>query len=81
MPIADAIIALELLRYKKLSGTTPELIFRQLKHIFHMLESIGSAHIEGNNTTVADYVESTKIEQKENVPRGTFLRETFSSLL
>lgn len=65
MPIADAIIALELLRYKKLSGTTPELIFRQLKHIFHMLESIGSAHIEGNNTTVADYVESTKIEQKE----------------
>ena len=33
-------------------------IFFQLKHIFHMLESLGSARIEGNHTTLADYVES-----------------------
>lgn len=64
-PIMDAIIGLEILRYKSLSGTTPPLIFFQLKRIFHMLESIGSARIEGNNTTIADYVESTKIRSGE----------------
>jgi hypothetical protein len=31
-----------------------------------MLESIGSARIEGNNTTIAEYME-TKIEPEENV--------------
>ncbi len=39
----------------------------QLKHIFHTLESIGSARIEGNNTTIAEYIE-TKLEEKANVP-------------
>jgi Fic family protein len=33
-------------------------MFFQLKDIFHMLESLGSARIEGNHTTLADYVES-----------------------
>lgn len=60
-PIMDSIIELEVLRYKRLYGSTPPLIFFQLKRIFHMLESIGSARIEGNNTTIADYVESTKV--------------------
>lgn len=64
-PIMDSIIELEVLRYKRLYGSTPPLIFFQLKRIFHMLESIGSAHIEGNNTTIADYVESTKVHTGE----------------
>lgn len=64
-PIMDSIIELEVLRYKRLYGSTPPLIFFQLKHIFHMLESIGSARIEGNNTTIADYVESTKVHTEE----------------
>ncbi|MBT6994579.1 MAG: Fic family protein, partial [Candidatus Cloacimonetes bacterium] len=34
-------------------------IFFQLKQIFHMLESIGSARIEGNHTTIAEYIETT----------------------
>nr|WP_315242303.1 Fic family protein [uncultured Albidiferax sp.] len=34
-------------------------MFLQLKHVFHILESLGSARIEGNPTTLADYVEST----------------------
>ena len=29
-----------------------------------MLESIGSSRIEGNNTTIMDYVESTKLMTK-----------------
>lgn len=42
-------------------------VFFQLKHIFHTLESIGSARIEGNNTTIAEYIE-TKLTQNTQVP-------------
>jgi Fic family protein len=59
--LTNLIIELDYLRKKPLSGTTPPFIFFQLKHIFHMLESLASARIEGNITTVADYIE-TKIE-------------------
>ena len=65
MPITDVIFELEKLRYKSLYGSTPPLIFFQLKRVFLMLESIGSSRIEGNNTTIADYVESTKIHTRE----------------
>lgn len=65
-PLTDLIIELDYLRRKRLGGSTHAKVFFQLKHIFHMLESIGSARIEGNNTTVAEYME-TKIEQDENV--------------
>jgi Fic family protein len=58
-PLTDLIIELDYLRKKPLSGTTHPLIFFQLKHLFHILESIGSARIEGNNTTVAEYIEAT----------------------
>ena len=63
MPITDLIMGLEKLRYKEFIGTTHPLVFAQIKGIFHMLESIGSSRIEGNNTTIMDYVESTKIEK------------------
>ncbi len=62
MPITDLIMELEKLRYKDLSGMTNPLIFNQIRQIFHMLESVGSSRIEGNNTTIMDYVENTKIE-------------------
>ncbi len=57
-PLVDVLTELEHLRRLQLRGTTPGQIFFQLKHIFHMLESLGSARIEGNHTTLADYVES-----------------------
>jgi len=63
--LTDLIIELDYLRKKQLSGTTPPAIFFRLKHIFHMLESMGSARIEGNHTTIAEYIE-TKIEQPQN---------------
>ena len=50
MPITDAIMELEKLRYKRLGGSTWPCIFFQLQHISHMLESIGSSRIEGNST-------------------------------
>ena len=57
-PLVDVLTELEHLRRLRLDGDTPAPIFFQLKSIFHMLESLGSARIEGNHTTLADYVES-----------------------
>lgn len=57
-PLVDVVTELEHLRRLQLAGTTPAPLFHQLKSIFHMLESLGSARIEGNHTTLADYVES-----------------------
>src|SRR5699024_2323465 len=45
-------------RRLRLEGSEPAEIFFQLKSIFHMLVSLSSARIEGNHTTLADYVES-----------------------
>lgn len=67
--LTDLIIELDYLRKKTLGGSTHPQVFFQLKHIFHTLESIGSARIEGNNTTVAEYIE-TKLETSENVSEG-----------
>lgn len=57
-PLVDVLTELEHLRRLRLEGSTPEPIFFQLKQIFHILESLGSARIEGNHTTLADYVEN-----------------------
>ena len=59
--VTNLIMELEYLRKKLLRGTTHPKIFFQMKNIFQMLESLGSSRIEGNNTTVAEYIE-TKIE-------------------
>ncbi len=59
--LTDLIFELDYLRKKPLGGSTTPDVFFQLKHLFHILESIGSARIEGNNTTLAEYIE-TKID-------------------
>jgi Fic family protein len=56
--LTDVVMDLEYLRKLRLAGDTPAAVFFQLKNIFHMLESLGSARIEGNHTTLADYIES-----------------------
>lgn len=70
MPITDLIMELEKLRYKQLRGSTHPLVFVQLKALFHMLESIGSSRIEGNNTTVLDYVESAKLKATDVIDKS-----------
>ena len=70
MPITDLIMELEKLRYKQLRGSTHQLVFLQLKALFHMLESIGSSRIEGNNTTVLDYVESAKLNSTDVIDKS-----------
>lgn len=61
--LVDVLNELEILRHLRLQGDVHPHIFMQLKAIFHMLESIGSARIEGNHTTLADYVED-KLEDE-----------------
>ena len=77
--LTSAILDLEKLRTKKLIGEIPSYIFFQLKDIFQILETLGSARIEGNNTTLAEYVEKiiekgTKKDEKakeiENINRA-----------
>lgn len=71
-PLTDVVMELEHLRRLTLSGDTPVPIFFQLKRMFHILESLGSARIEGNRTTLADYVEA----KVGNAPvRGENIRE------
>lgn len=66
MPITDLIMELEKMRYKIIESDTHPLVFRQVRQIFQTLESVGSSRIEGNNTTIMDYVESTKIKKAED---------------
>ncbi len=62
--VASIILELEQLRVRKLGGPLPAHVFFQIKSIFHMLESLGSARIEGNRTTLAAFVEYV-IEQRQ----------------
>jgi filamentation induced by cAMP protein fic len=56
--LTSIILDLEKLRTKRLGGNVPPYIFFfQLKDIFQILETLGSARIEGNNTTLSEYVE------------------------
>jgi Fic family protein len=71
-PLTDLIIELDYLRKKQLGGTTTPAVFFQLKQIFHTLESIYSARIEGNNTTIAEYIE-TKLS--EEIPPNKNIQE------
>lgn len=64
--LTDLVIELDHLRKKRLGGTTHPHVFFQLKSIFQTLESIGSARIEGNNTTISEFIE-TKLEDRKYI--------------
>lgn len=61
------ILDLEHLRKLCIASTTHPKVFLQLKRLFHILESVGSARIEGNNTTLAEYLEMQD-EDKSSSP-------------
>lgn len=68
--LTKLVMELNHLRSKRLMGTTPPKIFFQLKTIFHIIESIGSARIEGNRTTILEYVDAKmehSISKDENI--------------
>lgn len=76
-PLASVIIELEKLRVKRLGGPVPPYIFFQLKYIFHIFESLGSARIEGNHTTLSEFVERI-IENPINETTDDGFREIFN---
>jgi len=55
--VANTVLDLEKLRTKELYSEIPTHIFFQIKSIFQILETLGSARIEGNHTTLLEYVE------------------------
>jgi len=55
--LANIILNLEKLRNRQLVSEIPPYLFFQIKNIFQMMETLGSARIEGNNTTLSEYVE------------------------
>ena len=59
-PLTNLVIELDHLRNTKLSGTAPFPLFFDLKRLFLILESVQSARIEGNRTTVAEMFDPLK---------------------
>ncbi len=57
-PIVEDIIALERWKSKTLGGTTHPAVFADIKQVYHLLESLGSARIEGNRTTIDELVDA-----------------------
>lgn len=53
------IVELERLKSRVLGGSTHPGVFFQIKFVFHLLESLGSARIEGNRTTIDELVQAT----------------------
>lgn len=73
-PVTTLLFKLERLRGISLSGTTPREWFFQLQRSFQLLEAIGSSRIEGNNTTVLDYI------TRESLPAEIRDREGFAEI-
>ncbi|GAA0763596.1 Fic family protein [Ideonella azotifigens] len=67
-PLLDVLTDLEHLRRLEIKATTPPSVFQQLKQVFHFLESLASARIEGNHTTLADYIETKVAAPSADAP-------------
>lgn len=77
-PLLDVLTDLEHLRRLEIKGSTPLAVFSQLKTIFHLLESLASARIEGNHTTLADYIDTKVAEGAASGPREDAIREVLN---
>lgn len=55
-PLASTIFRLEAMRGRALAGDTPPWLFYDLKATLHLLESLSSARIEGNHTTLLEAI-------------------------
>ena len=73
-PLLDVLTDLEHLRRLEIRASTPQPVFLQLKQVFHLLESLASARIEGNHTTLADYIES-KVVRHESPRKSDTIQE------
>lgn len=55
--LATLVVELSGLRNHSVSGSSPAWLFFELKDLFHIVEALSSARIEGNHTTLATFVE------------------------
>lgn len=78
--LARVVLDLEKLRTQRLYSEVPPYIFFQLKEIFQILETLGSARIEGNNTTLSEYVEKI-IEKNASVDESRQELENLESAI
>lgn len=62
--LVQLIMQLEVLRNQNIKMDISSILFAQVKNIFYMIESLQSARIEGNRTTISDYV-TAKLEKDE----------------
>lgn len=84
--ITSLIINLEKLREHHIQLEVDILLFLQVNIIFHMLESLQSARIEGNRTTLSEYVQAKfersgkheNIEEIQNIENAiSYINQTF----
>lgn len=73
--LTGLIVELERVREKFDHGTTSAPIFFELKNIFQLATSMTSARIEGNHTTVVDFVEAVNEEADKGVEVPDAVRE------
>jgi hypothetical protein len=62
-PVVEDILALQQLKVQQLVGSTHPEIFFEIKGVFHVLESLGSARIEGNRTTIEEQARGVSCRQ------------------
>ena len=67
--IADLVIDLDHLRRKEINTRTHPLVYRDLISIFHTIEAVGSARIEGNNTQLIDLMDADQ-SPESRIPEG-----------
>lgn len=65
-PLLDLIIELEQIRNRAVGGSTPPWLFFELKGLFHIVESLASARIEGNHTTLAELADAQSQDRTQD---------------
>ena len=66
-PITKTIFEIENMRYRRSYGSTPPWLFYDMKNIIYLVESVSSARIEGNHTTMVSAAISSLEDNKEEV--------------
>ena len=69
--LANLVVELETLRNNNLTTEVNIFVFNQIKTLLNRLEILGSARIEGNNTTVMEYIEKRQEMDSENDKDGS----------
>lgn len=79
--VVDLILELEHVRKRIFVGTTPDHLFLQIKEIFQWQESIGSARIEGNHTTIAEYIDAVILDDNKTINNSLLEIQNISSAI